>query len=77
MPRVYGRSLLHISEVDAITENDAPLLTLTPRPIQERERKTGQRIAELIPERACIQIGVGEYPVGSELTAAARKSHLI
>jgi itaconate CoA-transferase len=64
MPRVYGRSLVHISEVDTITENDAPLLTLTPRPIQERERKIGQRIAELIPERACIQIGVGGVPSG-------------
>ena len=28
MPRVFGRSLLHISEVDAIVENDVPLLTL-------------------------------------------------
>jgi itaconate CoA-transferase len=64
MPRVYGRSSLHISEVDAIIENDAPLLTLTPRPIQERERKIGQRIAELIPERACLQIGVGGVPSG-------------
>jgi itaconate CoA-transferase len=64
MPRVYGRSLLHISEVDAIVENDAPLLTLTPRPVQEHERKIGQRIAELIPERACLQIGVGGVPSG-------------
>jgi itaconate CoA-transferase len=64
MPRVYGRSSLHISEVDAIVENDAPLLTLTPRPIQEHERKIGQRIAELIPEHACLQIGVGGVPSG-------------
>ena len=64
MPRVYGRSLLHISEVDAVVENDAPLLTLTERPIQEHERKIGQRIAELIPEHACLQIGVGGVPSG-------------
>jgi itaconate CoA-transferase len=25
MPRVLGRSLLHVSEVDAIVENNAPL----------------------------------------------------
>src|SRR6202142_1564981 len=64
MPRVHGRSALHISEVDAIVENDAPLLTLTPRPIQDQERKLGQRIAELIPEYACLQIGVGGVPSG-------------
>jgi itaconate CoA-transferase len=64
MPRVYGRSSLHISEVDAIVENDAPLLTLTERPTQEHERKLGQRIAELIPEHACLQIGVGGVPSG-------------
>jgi itaconate CoA-transferase len=64
MPRVYGRSSLHISEVDAVVENDASLLTLTERPIQEHERKLGQRIAELIPERACLQIGVGGVPSG-------------
>jgi itaconate CoA-transferase len=64
MPRVFGRSSLHISEVDAIVENDTPLLTLTPRPIQDHERKLGQRIAELIPEHACLQIGVGGVPSG-------------
>jgi itaconate CoA-transferase len=63
MPRV-GSSALHISEVDAIVENDAPLLTLTERPIQEHERKLGQRIAEIIPEHACMQIGVGGVPSG-------------
>lgn len=64
MPRVHGRSALHISEVDAIVENDAPLLTLIPRPIQEHEHKIGRRIAELIPEHACLQIGVGGVPSG-------------
>jgi itaconate CoA-transferase len=64
MPRVYGRSSLHISEVDAVVENDAPLLALTPRPIQEHERKISQRIAELIPDHACLQIGVGGVPSG-------------
>ena len=64
MPRVYGESALHISEVDAIVENDVPLLDLSPRPIQEHERRISQQIAELIPERACLQIGVGGVPSG-------------
>jgi len=64
MPRVFGRSLLHVSEVAAIVENDVPLLALKERPIQEHERKLGARVAELIPDRACLQIGVGGVPSG-------------
>jgi len=64
MPRVYDSSALHLSEVDSIVENDAPLLTLTERPIQEHERKLGQRIAGLIPQHACLQIAVGGVPSG-------------
>jgi itaconate CoA-transferase len=62
MPRVYGRSLLHVSEVDAIVENDVPLLGHKPRAVQPEERLIGERIGELIPEHACLQIGVGGLP---------------
>ncbi len=62
MPRVSGRSLLHVSEVDAIVENDIPLLAHNPRPVQPEERVIADRIAELIPEHACLQIGVGGLP---------------
>ena len=64
MPRVFGRSQLHVSEVAAIVENDVPLLALKERPIQEHERKLGARVAELIPDRSCLQIGVGGVPSG-------------
>jgi acyl-CoA hydrolase len=40
------------------------ILTLTERPTQEHERKLAKRIAELIPEHACLQIGVGGVPSG-------------
>lgn len=64
MPRVFGRSLLHISEVDTIVEHHVPLPMLKPRPVTEQERKIGQLIAERIPEHACLQIGVGGVPSG-------------
>ena len=62
MPRVSGRSLLHVSEVDAIVENNIPLLAHRPRPVQPEERVIAERIARLIPEHACLQIGVGGLP---------------
>ncbi len=62
MPRVYGRSLLHVSEVDAIVEYDTPLLEHVPRPVHPAELKIAQHIAGLVPEHACLQIGVGGLP---------------
>ena len=62
MPRVYGRSQLHVSEVDVITEHDAPLLMLSPRAVQPHELKISRYIADLVPEHACLQIGVGGLP---------------
>jgi itaconate CoA-transferase len=62
MPRVYGRSLLHVSEVDAIVEHNAPLPELSPRAATPAERVISEHIAELVPEYACLQIGVGGLP---------------
>jgi len=62
MPRVGGRSLLHVSEVDAIVENDQPLLAHRPRPVQPAERIISRFIGGLVPEHACLQIGVGGLP---------------
>jgi itaconate CoA-transferase len=62
MPRVYGGSALHISEVDAIVENDAQLLELAQRPISDIDRVVGKHVASLVGDRACIQIGVGGLP---------------
>jgi itaconate CoA-transferase len=62
MPRVFGDSLLHVSEVDAIVENEAPLPELPfekPRPEAE---VIGRSITELIPDGATIQLGIGGIP---------------
>lgn len=62
MPRVFGDSSLHISEVDAIIENHEPLLTLhNPLPRPEDE-VIGKTIAEMVPDGACLQLGFGSLP---------------
>ena len=62
MPRVFGDSLLHISEVDAVVENHTPLMeTIPPEPTAEDEL-IGKYIAEMIPDRATIQLGAGNVP---------------
>jgi itaconate CoA-transferase len=69
MPRVFGQSLLHVREVDAIIEHDELLPVLATKPITAEEQEISTRIAELVPERACLQMGIGGLPnaVCSEL----------
>ena len=62
MPRVFGESLLHISEVDAIVENEAPLFEAAyPDPAEEDET-IAAIIAGMIDDGACIQMGIGTLP---------------
>lgn len=62
MPRVFGDCTLHISEIDAIIENTTPLIEMPPRPSTELDLKISQYITEMIPDRACVQFGVGGVP---------------
>lgn len=62
MPRVFGASALHVSEVDAIVEHDEQLPELPQRPIGDVDRTIARRVAELVPDHACLQIGVGGLP---------------
>ena len=62
MPRVFGDSLLHISEVDAIVENHVPLLEVIPPKPKPEDEIIGKYIAEMVPDGATIQLGFGGIP---------------
>ena len=62
MPRVFGDSMIHISEVDAIVENNVPLFEMPERAPSEEEEKIGDIIAEMISDGACLQMGIGALP---------------
>ena len=62
MPRVFGESALHISEVDAIVENHEPLLTLSEPDPRPEDEIIGKAIAEMVPDGACLQLGFGSLP---------------
>ena len=72
MPRVNGAGAeLHVSEVDAIVENNVPLLELPVRGPTAEDEVIGRTIASLVPDGACLQMGVGALPnlVCAELKA--------
>jgi itaconate CoA-transferase len=62
MPRVFGDSLVHISEVQAIVENHAPLVNVPYKEPDEDSMKIGKCIAEQIPDGATLQLGIGNLP---------------
>lgn len=62
MPRIHGQSFVHVSEVSAIVENHRFLQALplaAPRPEDE---PIGQMIAEMVPDGATVQLGIGGLP---------------
>ncbi len=62
MPRVFGDSLLHVSEVDAIVEHDEALLELTVRPEDSADAEIARVVAGMIEDGACLQMGIGTLP---------------
>jgi itaconate CoA-transferase len=63
MPRVYGSlAALHVSEVEAIVENHVPLPELPVRKTGPEDEAIGKMIAEMVPDGACLQMGVGALP---------------
>jgi len=62
MPRTFGDSAIHLSDVTAIVEHESPLAELPMRAPTEADRRIGKLIAELVPDRGTLQIGVGAVP---------------
>jgi 4-hydroxybutyrate CoA-transferase len=62
MPRVLGDSFVHVSRAKHIVEHSLPLLELVGKQATEVERKIGALIAEMIPDGATLQMGIGGIP---------------
>jgi len=62
MPRVFGQSQIHISEVTLIVENTVPLIEMTPPPARPLDGVIGKLVAGQIPDGAVIQLGLGALP---------------
>jgi len=62
MPRVFGDSLLHISEVAAVVENHVPLLEITSPEPKPEDEIIARYIADMVPDGATIELGLGGIP---------------
>src|SRR6185312_3173655 len=62
MPRTYGDSFIHVSQLDAIVEVSQPLCEMKAHggdPISDR---IGAYCASLIEDGAVLQLGIGDIP---------------
>ncbi len=75
MPRVHGDSWVHVSEVDAIVETNSPLTELPLPPVRPEDAAMGRIIAEMIPDGATIQLGIGGVP-GAVARSLTNHKHL-
>lgn len=62
MPFSYGDPVIHLDRITAAVECDDPLVEVPTAIPTEQELKIGGYIAELIPDGATLQIGVGGIP---------------
>ncbi|MDE2561032.1 MAG: acetyl-CoA hydrolase/transferase family protein [Sphingomonadales bacterium] len=62
MPRVFGESPLHVSEVDAIIEHRAPLTEVGEPSLAPEDDVIAATVAAMIDDRACLQMGIGGLP---------------
>ena len=72
MPFSYGDALIHVSKIDAAVEVDDPLVEVPTAVPTEIDSAIGRHIAEMIPDGATLQIGVGGIP---NAVLAALKDH--
>lgn len=62
MPRTLGDSFIHVSRLHHIVEVDYPLPDAPQGGSSERHLQVGQHIAEMIPDGATLQMGIGSIP---------------
>ena len=67
MPRTLGDSFIHVSQIDFGVEVDIPPQPSPVPVIGDVERQIGGHVAELVPDGAVLQMGIGGIPAAVAL----------
>jgi 4-hydroxybutyrate CoA-transferase len=62
MPRTYGDSFIHVSQINALVEVSRPLCDLKKPEITSLHRAIARNVADLIDDGAVLQLGIGGIP---------------
>jgi 4-hydroxybutyrate CoA-transferase len=67
MPRTLGDSFVHVSDIDLAEDVDVPPYEHADGAIGDVERKIGEFVADLVPDGATLQLGIGAIPAATAL----------
>ena len=67
LPRTLGESFIHVDDIDLAVEVEVPPFERPGEPIGDIERQIGQYVAELVPDGATLQLGIGAIPSATAL----------
>jgi 4-hydroxybutyrate CoA-transferase len=62
MPRTWGDTLIHVSDLHAAVAVETPIPELALEPIDDVSRQIGERVASLVRDGDCLQLGIGAIP---------------
>ncbi|MDQ3264293.1 MAG: GNAT family N-acetyltransferase [Myxococcota bacterium] len=62
VPRTHGDSFIDVRRIHHFVRSEAPLLERRPEPLDEVTRQIGHHIAQLVPNGATLQLGIGKIP---------------
>ena len=62
MPRTYGDSFIHVTDIDAIVESSRPLCAMKKPEITEMHIAIARNVAGLIEDGSVLQTGIGGIP---------------
>jgi acyl-CoA hydrolase len=65
VPRTLGDSFIHVDDIDLAVECDVPPYEVRLPEIGDVERRIGGYVAELIPDGATLQLGIGAIPAAT------------
>ena len=62
MPRTFGDTFIHVSQIDHMVECDTRPIVMNPPKVTDTDAKIGAFCAELITDGDCLQLGIGAVP---------------
>ena len=73
MPRTLGDSFVHVDQIDLAVEVDQPPHEHRLPEVGDVERRIGAYVADLVPDGATIQMGIGSVPTAVALALRDRR----
>ena len=67
MPRTLGDSFIHVSQIDLAVEVDVPPYEHAVGELGAVQRRIGEFVADLVPDGATLQLGIGGIPAATAL----------